>query len=300
MKYIKFLILLSVSICLIEAQNDGPANTGLAFLKLPITSRALSMGEAVVSYSPDASSTFYNPAGLFTGPDVNAVFMHNAGVIGIRTEFLGARFKGNKLAFGISLNNTAVDNIQVREIPGPEQDEFNAQNFALGFSAAYKVNDMIQVGLTTKFLYEKIYVDNASGYGFDFGGSFHKDRISAGICLANLGKMSTMRSSGTNEPTSIRFGASYLLDFPNIGSGLRIAADGFKVLNGGKFHINSGAEFGYKDFLFIRAGYQTLYDDHSFTTGIGLKYKAFNLDYAFVPYKYSLGSSHTFTLGTSF
>ena len=112
--------------------------------------------------------------------------------------------------------------------------------------------------------------------------------------------MNALRNTATVLPTSIRFGGSYLLDFSKITSGLRIAADGYKVLNGGTFHANAGAEFVYKNFFAIRAGYQSGYDDRTITTGIGLKYKAFNLDYAFVPYKYSLGNSHTFTLGASF
>ena len=65
-------------------------------------------------------------------------------------------------------------------------------------------------------------------------------------------------------------------------------------------HANLGAEFTYKDLLSVRAGYQSGFDDRFLTTGIGLKYKAFALDYAFVPYRYSLGSSNTFTLGASF
>lgn len=66
MKYICFAILLTILVRFSDAQNDGPANTGMAFLKLPITSRALGMGEAVVSNSMDASATFYNPTAYST------------------------------------------------------------------------------------------------------------------------------------------------------------------------------------------------------------------------------------------
>jgi hypothetical protein len=91
-----------------------------------------------------------------------------------------------------------------------------------------------------------------------------------------------------------------LIDIPKLGSNLRIGVDGYKVLEGGSVHANVGAEFLYKDFLAIRAGYQSGYENKNLTTGIGLKYKAFNLDYAFVPYRFSQGSSHTVTIGTNF
>lgn len=296
-----FIILLVLSASnIIFAQNDGAGNTGLSFLKLGVTSRAVSLGEAVVANSTDASATHYNPAALFLGSKVNALFMHNEQVLGMRTEFLAAKVSMKKIAFGISLNNTSISDIEVREIPGEPLEKFNAQNFALGLSLAYKFSENIQVGVTGKFIYEKIYIDNASGFGIDLGGLYIKDKLSVGAVVSNIGSMNELRTEASKLPTGIRFGASYLIDVPKLSGGLRISADGYNVLDGGKIHGNAGLEFAYKDFLSIRAGYQTGYEDRGLTTGLGLKYKALSLDYAFVPYKFSIGSSHTFTLGTSF
>ena len=151
----------------LHAQNDGPANTGLSFLKLGVTSRALSMGEAVVSNSDDASALHYNPGALFLGPAANVLVMHNESILGVRTEYLGAKFKLSRFAFGLSINATSVDGIEVREIPGEPIDKFDARNFAVGLTAAYKINEYFQFGLTGKFIYEKIYIDNASGVAID-------------------------------------------------------------------------------------------------------------------------------------
>jgi hypothetical protein len=282
------------------AQNDGAGNTGLAFLKLGVTSRSIALGESVVSYTSDASSTHYNPAGMFNGSKTNLVFMHNEQVLGVRTEFLAGRVKMEKWALGFSVNNTSVDEIEIREIPGAPTGEFTAQNFAMGFSVGYKINEMLSIGTTGKFLFEKIYVDNSSGFAFDFGGQYTRDKISVGAAISNLGSMSELRNESTKLPASIRLGGSYLFMITGITSTLRVGLDGYKVLDGGAFHANTGAEFLYKDFLALRVGYQSGYENKNLTTGIGLKYKAFNLDYAFVPYKYSLGSSHTITLGANF
>jgi len=300
MKKLIVLTILLSGLSSVFAQNDGAGNTGLSFLKLGVTSRAVSLGEAVVSSTTDASATFYNPAALTMGSDVNMLFMHNEQVLGIRTEYLAAKFRLNKVSLGLSLNNTSVSDIEVREIPGEPLDKFNAQNFALGLSAGYKINDMLQVGVTAKFLYEKIYLDNASGYAFDFGGLYSKDFLSVGAVIANIGSMNELRNESSTLPASVRFGASYLIILTGLNGGLRIGADGYKVFDGGKFHVNGGVEFIYKDFLRLRAGYQSGYENKNITTGLGLKYQAFSLDYAFAPYKYSLGSSHTITLGTSF
>lgn len=297
---IKYLIIFTVLTVSVYSQNDGAGNTGLAFLKLGVTSRAISLGEAVVSNTVDASATHYNPGALFNGSKVNLVFMHNEQVMGVRTEFLAAKLSLARWAFGFNLNNTAVDDIEVREIPGVPLEKFNAQNFAMGFSVGYKVNEMISLGVTGKFLYEKIYVDNASGFAFDFGGLYSKERLSVGLAISNLGSMSELRNTATKLPASIRGGGSYLFPITGLSSMLRVGVDGYKVLDGGTFHANAGAEFLYKDFLALRLGYQSGYENKSITTGLGLKYKAFTLDYAFVPYKFSQGSSHTITLGTNF
>ncbi len=298
----KVIIIVSIFSVLspVYSQNDGAGNTGLAFLKLGVTSRAISLGESVVSSTEDASATFYNPAALTMGTDVNILFMHNEQIVGIRTEYLAAKFRVNRVSLGLSLNNTSVSDIEVREIPGAPLETFSAQNFAFGLSGAYEINEMLQVGLTAKFLYEKIYIDNASGYAVDIGGLYSRENLSVGASFANFGSMSELRSESSKLPASVRFGASYLIALPTVNGGLRIGADGFKVFDGGNFHVNGGAEFTYKDLLSIRIGYQSGYENKNLTTGIGLRYRAFNLDYAFVPYRYTLGSSHTLTIGTSF
>lgn len=299
-RLLKYIAFLSLTVSVTFSQNDGAGNTGLAFLKLGITSRAISLGEAVVSSTNDASATHYNPAAMFNGSKSSLVFMHNEQVLGVRTEFLAGRFKFNKVALGFSMNNTSVDDIEVREIPGEPIGQFTAQNFAFGLSLGYKVNEMLSLGMTGKFLFEKIYVDNASGLALDIGGLYTKENLSIGAAISNLGSMSQLRNESTKLPASIRLGGSYSIILVGITSKLLIGVDGYKVLSGGKFHANTGAELQYKDFLALRVGYQSGYENKSITTGIGLKYKAINLDYAFVPYKYSLGSSHTITLGTNF
>ncbi|MCC6864884.1 MAG: PorV/PorQ family protein [Ignavibacteria bacterium] len=296
----KYLFIITFLAAVSNAQNDGAGNTGLAFLKLGISSRSIAMGEAVTANTFDASATHYNPAALFLGDKVNLVFMHNQQVLGVRTEFLAGKVKLNKIAIGLSLNNTSVDNIQLREIPGEPLGTFNAQNFALGISLGYKINENLSVGATGKFLFEKIYVDNASGFAFDIGGLYVKEKLSFGAAISNFGSMTELRNEATKLPASLRFGAAYYFDIKGINSKLIVAADGFKVLNGGDFHANTGAELLYKEFLALRVGYQSGYENKTITAGIGLKYKAISLDYAFVPYKYSLGSSHTITIGTSF
>lgn len=293
-----------VVICLLFAavshsQNDGAGNTGLSFLKLGAGARALAMGDAYSSVSEDATAFYYNPARLNFGVKSNLSLMHNQSVQDLRTDFVAVKFPiSEKLSMGIGLFTTSVSGIEIRSIPGASEGTFDSRNLSTGLSLGYKINKDVSIGITGKFLYEKIYVDEASGVGFDFGTSYSKKNLNLAFVVSNLGSVNELKNQSSKLPSLVRLGGSY--SFRKNKFGLNFALDGFKVLNGGNFHVNAGAEGGYKDFVFLRLGYQTGYENKGITTGVGFKYKALCIDYAFVPYRESFGTSNSFSLGINF
>lgn len=281
------------------AQNDGTGNTGLSFLKLGVGARAIAMGEAYSSISEDATAFIYNPARLNFGIRNNIILMHSASAQDLNTDYIAVKFPvGNKLALGIGVLTTSIKGIEIRNIPGASIDKFDSRNLSTGISLGYSLNPNLSIGVTSKLLYEKIYLDEASGLSFDFGTNYSKDNYSLAFVVSNFGSVNELKNQSTKLPTSVRFGGSYILTKNNFG--FTIGVDGFKVLDGGKFHVNAGGEAGYKDFVFLRLGYQTNYDNKGFSSGIGFKYKAFNVDYSFVPNKNEFGTSSSFSLGINF
>lgn len=294
-----FLVLLFITISLKSyAQNDGAGNTGLAFLKLGAGARSIAMGEAFSSISDDATAVIYNPARLNFGQNNNVTIMHSSSVQDLSTEFIAAKFKVKRFAFGFGLMKTSIDGIEVRERPGAPLDKFTAQNLSAGMSVSYMINDNLSIGATSKFLYEKIYIDDASGLAFDFGTCYSKDNLSFSFVVANLGSMNELRTQSTKLPSSARFGGGY--NFKKDNFTFLVSLDGYKIFDGGSFHIHTGGEIGYKDFVFFRLGYQSNYENRNLTTGIGFKYKSMLLDYAFVPYTNDFGTSNNFSLGFTF
>lgn len=292
---IAFLILFSLKSF---AQNDGPGNTGLAFLKFGVGARALAMGEAFSSVCDDGTAVIYNPARLNSGSDNNVTLMYNSAMQDLTNNFIGAKLKVNKLGLGFGLFKTSVSGIEIRTIPGAPIDKFDAQNLSLNVSLCYEIYKNLSVGVTSKLLYEKIYLDEASGVGFDIGTNFIRDNFSFSFVLSNLGSINELKSVSTKLPTAVRFGGAYT--FRNNNLNFILALDGYRVLDGGNLHVNSGGEVSYKDMLFIRLGYQTAYDNKGITTGIGFKYKSILMDYAFIPYSDSFGTSNTISLGFNF
>jgi hypothetical protein len=281
-----------------KAQNDGAGSTGLSFLKLGVGARSIAMGDAYSSLTDDATSVVYNPSRLLYGAKNNVILMHNSSGQDLNNDFLAAKISFDKVAFGIGIIKSSVDDIEVRSAPGASVEKFNAQNLSIGVSLAYRINPNISVGITSKFLYEKIYVDDASGVGFDFGTNYDKDNLSFSFVVANLGSVNELRNTSTKLPSLVRFGGGYRINKGNIS--VRLAADGFKVLDGGGLHVHTGGELGYNDLLFARVGYQTNYENKGLTAGVGVKYKSFSLDYAYTPYLNDFGTGNTFSLALNF
>ncbi|MEP7145788.1 MAG: PorV/PorQ family protein [bacterium] len=291
---------LSTIICSnVFAQNDGAGNTGLAFLKFGVGARAIAMGDAYSSVSEDATAFIYNPARLNFGVKSNLSLMHNQSVQDMKTDFIALKFPlGTKLAIGIGLFSTSINGIEIRNTPGASVDKFDAKNLETGISLGYMINKNFSIGVTGKFLFEKIYIDEASGLGFDIGTNYTKDNYSLSLVVSNLGSVNKLKNENTKLPSLVRIGGSY--KFGKDKFGFTLGIEGLKVLDGGKLHLNAGGEAGYKNFVFLRVGYQTGYDNKGLTTGIGFKYKSVNVDYAFVPYKSEFGSSNSFSLGINF
>lgn len=297
-KVLLFILIISAVTKVSFAQNDGAGNTGLSFLKLGVGAQSIAMGEAYSSLTDDATAVIYNPARLFHGGSNNVVLMHNSAGQDLNNDFFAGKIAFNKLAFGIGIVRSSVDDIEVRTAPGEMTESFNAQNLSIGVTLAYKINPNISVGVTSKFLYEKIYIDDASGVGFDLGTNYEKDNLSLSFVIANLGSVNNLRNSETKLPSLIRLGGGY--KFKSKMFAFRLGAEGFKVLDGGAFHLHSGGEVGYNDLIFLRLGYQSGYENKGLTTGVGLKYKAFSIDYAYVPYMNDFGTGNTFSLGINF
>ena len=291
------IIFLAISVSAFS-QNDGAANTGLAYLKLGIGARSIAMGDAFSSLSDDGTAFIYNPARMNASENGNVTAMFNKTMLDMTTNYVGAKFRIKKFGIGVGLLKTTISDIEVRNNPGAPLEKFNADNFSGGISLSYEVYKNLAVGITGKLLYEKIYIDEASGFGMDFGANYIYNNFSFAAVLSNVGSMNALKNSETKMPTSLRFGASYNYKKDNLS--ITGAVDGYKVLDGGTFHGHFGAEGGYKDFVFLRAGYMSGYDNKGFTAGVGFKYKSLYLDYAFQPYSTGFGSGNSISLGYNF
>ena len=129
---------------------DKAGTSGLSFLKLGIGARPSGMGEAFTSISGDIFSLYWNPAGVARHTGTEFAFMHNQWFQDVSLEYAAFCFGYKKNVFGLSLTLSQVANLERRE--GPTENPisyFDEHDLSLGFSWSRKINDKLDLGIST-------------------------------------------------------------------------------------------------------------------------------------------------------
>ncbi len=293
----KIILILFVTWGIIEGQSSQ--STGLSILKNGTGSRIIGMGELGVA-QVDIYDFVYNPSLLSLNSSTVFSFTHNTRFTDIGTRNFLARLELWGIPLGLTFASTTIDNIEIRTKPGEPDATFNANYFYGGISLSGKFYDSFFAGATVKFVYENLYTDDASGFAYDFGFSYSgfADNLLIGLSVRNLGKMNNLRYEASDLPSEIRTGASYKLIFNKVN--LLMTAGIQKYFYGDRLHLHSGFEIDYSSTLFLRVGYMSGYYSKKITAGFGINWNNLSLDYAFQPYEYSLGDSHSISISYSF
>ncbi|MFH1196896.1 MAG: PorV/PorQ family protein [bacterium] len=296
---LKFLLLLFTASS-IMAQSAG--TSGLSFLKMGFGARNIAMGDLGVVTATDASALNYNPAllGKFTNSQI--MITHNEWIQDVRSEQLGASFSLFNIPFAVGINTTSISDIEVRTKPGEPLTTFNAHYFYGSLSTGFETVENLFFGMTIKYLYEGMYSDESTGIGYDFGLLYENviNGLNLGASIKNLGSMDVLRGEETKLPVDLRAAAAYNFTLESINSKI-VALGGIqKYTSTDDLHIHTGAEILYNDLLALRLGYLTGYDSRGLTSGLGILWNSISFDYAFTPFSYDLGSSHTISLMYTF
>jgi hypothetical protein len=272
-------------------------SSGLAFLKLGPSGRGTAMGDATTAWISGADAVYYNPAGVHPRDgSAQLMLVHREWIQDTRMEHLAAAFPvGAAAAVGLSVSALSVSEIEIRTRPGPPDATFTARNISIGATYAQKVGENLRVGGTAKYLYEKILVDEASGFALDLGAQWdlNADGLSLGATLANLGSMGSLRDERTALPAYLRIGPASSFEFKDLQSTALLAADLQYIFPDSRGYVNIGGEFFYDETLALRSGYQFGSGARGYTGGIGIRYSILQVDYAYAPISYDLGDAHT-------
>lgn len=300
-------LLLVLLVALSQTGLGQAGSSGLSFLKLGVTGRSDAMGEAMSAASAGGDALHYNPAGLVlcssNAPGNGITLTYKAWIEGTDLEYLGAYARLDEdQAVGVSLTMVGIPDIEVRDRPGEAIGTFSARSFQVAGSYARLLLSHLSVGISGRYLYEKLFVDQASGFAFDVGVRWKTpvDGLTLGAAGANFGSMSALRTERSRLPALVRVGPAY--SFALEGSKLTATAafDGLYSLPERRGHALLGAEIAYDRIVALRAGYQFGSTSRGFSAGLGIEYGILDLQYACIPLRNGLGTTSTFTVTLRF
>lgn len=337
MKTIKILLSITILIVFsqgIFAQTVKTGTTAAQVLKLNVGPRAIGMGGAFTAVSNDISSMYWNPGGTANIMMSEAFFNHSSLYADIKHDY--AAFATNLSDFGtvgLFVSVLSMDEMLVRTIENPEGtgEFFDAGALVMGLNYARFLTENFAIGFNFKYISESIWNMNASGFAIDIGTLYkipvlNELRIAASV--SNFG--TKMQLSGRDITTTIQSGAGSnnlintnieldKFDLPllfRVGLSADVLKEGTSRLttsvdavhpNDHTEYINSGIEYSWNEIVFIRAGYNSLFErdtEKGLTLGFGLNYRIIDLVKVKVDYAYQdfgrLKDVHYFSVGVNF
>ncbi len=315
----------------LNAQNPNLGTAGAQFLKIPVGARAAALGGAFTSSGDDASALFWNPAGIVGVKGGALTVSHAEWWAGSRLSHAAyVQSFGEVGSFGVSFTMMAMDKTEVTTEEQPEGtgQYFDAQDLMLGISYARKLTDDFSVGITAKYVGQRIWNETANGFAVDVGTQYHigfRD-LRLGMSVTNFGGDLTFggRDLGVNYDVNSSTATERLLpaqltpeSYPlplHFQVGLSMSpyiSDDFAVLlatdvvhpNDNDELVCAGVEVSILQTLFLRGGYRFGDDTARWSAGVGAFAPAGSLhvsfDYAFVNYTL-LPSVHRFSVGLEF
>ncbi len=324
------VVLLMAGTALADLSQVGAS--GAQFLKIGVGSKYQAMGEASVAVANDIYATYWNPAGLAEIENAAVGFTNVNWILDIDLNYVAlAKYFEDIGVFGLSATVLSMDD---QEITTFEQQEgtgnyYSAVSYAVGLSYARQLTSRFAFGGTVKYLGERIYNEKSAGFAFDFGTMLYTGfrSLRLGMSITNMGpelefsgpdldvSYDAQDGEGANEPVgaelkttpydlpmTFRVGAAYDIDMGP--SSILTLSGELKHPNDNEQQVALGAEFGFTDRFFLRAGHKFNYDEEGLTLGGGLNTPISNntrliIDYAWQDFG-RLQSAQRFSVGFTF
>ncbi|HAH05122.1 MAG TPA: hypothetical protein DCM05_01135 [Elusimicrobia bacterium] len=251
--------------------NSG--TSGATFLRLDQGARAMGMGGAFAAVADDASALWWNPAGIARSSFTDILVGHTAHIEQISSQVFGiirpvkmAQFQ--RAAYGVSFTYLSIPGIEGMDANKNPTGTLDANSMAGGFAFGAAVTPEVTVGAQAKMIREKLATESGSGFAFDLGAQYRRDRLGAGIALQHAGPAFKIGGVSSPLPMLYRGGLSYAL-FPRF----TMALDGEKPTDAdARMHV--GGEGFFTPTLAFRMGFQPMKNVGSgagYSLGFGFK-----------------------------
>ncbi len=304
MKYkltIAMAMLLTITGSTVFAGSESKVGTaGAQELLIPVGTRGVAMGGAVVANPIGLESIYWNPAGLTSIEGTETIFSYQPYLADMEMNFFGVATSIESFGtLGASARVLSVGDIEETTESQPEGTGrvYSPTLSAITVSYAKDLTASVALGANVSFLHESIFEVSASGLSFDFGVTYRPQwrGLTMGIAIKNFGpKMKfsgpgfdrrfeeggqrtySPKSADFDLPSSINLGLAYTLY--NEGMNSVTAMGNYNANNFSTDVWQGGAEYSYNNRYFLRAGYNMAASTgdadnlYGFALGAGLEY----------------------------
>jgi hypothetical protein len=331
MKKTYILIYSFIFSTLLLGQNPNLGSSGAQFLQIPLSAKASGMAGAVVGLTDDASSIFWNPAGIakVRSTDLHFSYMKWFDLFDMNAAAVAYNL-GDIGVIGASVVSFTTGQIEIttEQSPNGTGEYYDAQDIAIGVTYARYLTTAFNVGLTVKYINQGIWHETASGFAFDVGTQYALDfqNLTIAMSMTNFGgnlqfegnDLEVRKEYDPNFPVSRLAPAdlrtsSYPLPLNfQVGIGFDIYKSDFLKIIGGidavhpndnKERVHFGTQISAFDRFFVRGGYIYNHDTQKYAFGAGANIPFSNtlvsFDYAYSWYDI-LPSVHRISVNLSF
>ena len=283
------------------------------FLKISVGARAAGMGNAFVAVADDASSVFWNAAGLARiEPDKSQLSLNHANWIAdMSFDEVGYVFHVKRIPGAFALSARALSMSPMVETTAYQPDPttgtgrtFDAGMMTAGLSYARSFTDKFSAGVTANFVHEGLAEFTQQSYAFDVGTLYDVGvmGMKIGMTISNIGSQVQFIDKQARIPSIFRIGSSVnLMQRPDQQL---LGSLEFSHPPDNAERLNVGTEYSYKNLVHLRGGYNINYDAEGLAGGVGFHFPVSvagqaDLDYAYTDMS-DLGGVHRFSLTFEF
>lgn len=306
-------------------------SVGAQFLKLGVGARYTALGEAAVASVNDGYALYWNPGALGWLQHSHLEFTNIQWVEGVNLNYVSYARPTDFGSIAASVTALTSGDIEVTTVDRPDGtgDFYSTSSYAITLGYAKQMTDFFSVGVSAKYVTERISEEEASGVAFDFGTVLYPgyNNLRIGMNISNLGP--EMKFSGPElnfnydpDPNNSSYDpakATYSVESYDLPLMFRIGV-AYDIAYGDASRVtlmaeardpadneqqgSVGTEVAFAETFFLRGGWKFNYIEESWSVGGGLDLAVWQdtdltLNYAFADFG-RLSETHRFSLGFRF
>ncbi|MCF6270260.1 MAG: PorV/PorQ family protein [Melioribacteraceae bacterium] len=332
--YSTILIIITFASLVLGQEFSKTGTSAAQFLKIPVGARAASLGNSFAAIVNDATSLYWNPSGIASLGKIDFNFTHTQWIAGLNHNFFGAVIPIDDMSaagFGVISLDYGSTEITTIDKPKGTGAFYEASDLSFWFSYARFLLEDVSVGISVKYISQKIWNVSASSIAIDLGALLYTGfyDLKLGLSFQNFGLDMQLDGSDLIRPydPDIQNSSNLLVDsklttgsnslpvyfsgslaisligdnapISSLNSSLIITANGIHLSDNPE-HYSLGMEYGFMRTLYFRGGYIFNSDEANYSFGVGLNMNAgvtsFIFDYAYSDYGV-FNPVHIFSVG---